>query len=157
LSVAPLLGSCPQGSRKLFAELGPYRNSSTPCLHLSSFSEGSYMIVLCSKLRRSNMRTLPSAPQLTNTSTLFAQNLTSKTSLSCAISWVLAVRVGMSHIVQVVSMLEVMIKLGESVFQSRDVRGAVCSGDLEFDKRARGVSFCTFESPALLRPVIELD
>ena len=39
-------------------------------------------------------------------------------------------------------MLDVIIKLGESVFQSRDVRGAVCSGDLELDKSARGVSFC---------------
>ena len=51
-------------------------------VHLSGFSEGSYMIVLCSKLRRSNIRTLPSARQLTKTSTLFAQNRTSKTSLS---------------------------------------------------------------------------
>ncbi len=47
----------------------------------------------------------------------------------------------MSHIVHVVSMLEVMIKLGESVFQSSEVSGAVCSGDLELDSRARGVSF----------------
>ena len=46
----------------------------------------------------------------------------------------------MSHIVQVVSMLEVMMRLGDSVFQSRDVRGAVCSGDLEFESKARGVS-----------------
>lgn len=105
------------------------------------FSEGSYMIVLCSRLRRSNIRTLPSAPQLTNTSTLLAQNRTSKTSLSCAISCVLAVSVGISHIVQVVSMLEVMMRLGESVFQSKEVSGAVCSGDLEFERRASGVSF----------------
>lgn len=47
----------------------------------------------------------------------------------------------MSHIVQVVSILEVMIRLGETLFQSSEVRGAVCSGDLELDKRARGVSF----------------
>ena len=47
----------------------------------------------------------------------------------------------MSHIVHVVSMLEVMIKLGDSVFQSREVRGAVCSGDFEFESRASGVSF----------------
>ena len=105
------------------------------------FSEGSYMIVLCSRLLRSNIRTLPSAPQLTNTSTLLAQKRTSKTSLSCAINCVLAVSVGISQIVQVVSMLEVMIRLGESVFQSNDVSGAVCSGDLEFERRARGVSF----------------
>ena len=105
------------------------------------FSEGSYMIVLCSRLLRSNIRTLPSAPQLTNTSTLLAQKRTSKTSLSCAISCVLAVSVGISHIVQVVSMLEVIMRLGESVFQSNEVSGAVCSGDLEFERRARGVSF----------------
>ena len=55
-------------------------------------------------------------------------------------SCVFAVRVGMSHIVQVVSILDVIIRLGETVFQSRDVRGAVCSGDFELDKRARGVS-----------------
>ena len=105
------------------------------------FSEGSYMIVLCSRLLRSNIRTLPSAPQLTNTSTLLAQKRTSKTSLSCAISCVLAVSVGISHIVQVVSMLEVIMRLGERLFQSNEVSGAVCSGDLEFERRARGVSF----------------
>lgn len=55
-------------------------------LRFSFFSEGSYMMVLCSRLRRSNMRTLPSAPQLTKTSTLFAQKRTSYTSLSCAMS-----------------------------------------------------------------------
>jgi hypothetical protein len=99
------------------------------------------MMVLCSKLRRSNIRTLPSAPQLTNTSTLPAQKRTSKTSLSCAISCVLAVSVGISHIVQVVSMLEVMMSFGDIVFQSRDVRGAVCSGVFELDSRAKGVNF----------------
>jgi hypothetical protein len=98
------------------------------------------MIVLCSKLRKSNMRTLPSAPQETNTSVLPAQNRTSNTSLSCAMSCVFAVRVGMSHIVQVVSILLVMISFGEHVFQSNDVRGAVCSGVFEFDSRASGVS-----------------
>ena len=51
-------------------------------LESEAFSDGSYMIVECSKLRRSNIRTLPSAPQETNTSTLLAQNRTSKTSLS---------------------------------------------------------------------------
>ena len=99
------------------------------------------MIVLCSRLRRSNIRTLPSAPQLTKTSSLFAQNRTSKTSLSWAMSCVLAVRVGISQIVQVVSILEVMIRLGERLFQSSDVRGAVCSGDLELERSASGVSF----------------
>lgn len=33
------------------------------------------------------------------------------------------------------------MRLGESVFQSSEVRGAVCSGDLEFESRAKGVSF----------------
>lgn len=47
----------------------------------------------------------------------------------------------MSQIVQVVSMLEVIIKLGETVFQSNDVRGAVWSGVLELDNSANGVSF----------------
>lgn len=110
-------------------------------LRFSFFSDGSYMIVLCSKLRRSNMRTLPSAPQLTNTSTLFAQKRTSYTSLSCAISCVLAVNVGISQIVHVVSMLDVIIRLGDSIFQSSEVIGAVCSGDLELDKRASGDNF----------------
>ena len=99
------------------------------------------MMVLCSRLLRSNIRTLPSAPQLTKTSTLFAQKRTSNTSLSCAINCVFAVSVGISHIVQVVSMLEVIIKLGDRVFQSRDVRGAVCSGDFEFERSASGVNF----------------
>jgi hypothetical protein len=47
----------------------------------------------------------------------------------------------MSQIVHVVSILEVMMSLGDIVFQSRDVSGAVCSGVLEFERRARGVSF----------------
>lgn len=38
------------------------------------------------------------------------------------------------------------MRLGETVFQSRDVSGAVWSGVLEFDKSARGVSFVTTES-----------
>lgn len=114
------------------------------------------MIVLCSRLLRSNMRTLPSWPQLTNTSTLFAQNRTSYTSLSCAINWVLAVKDGISHIVQVVSILEVMMRLGETVFQSREVSGAVWSGVLEFDKSASGVSLVVGASARLLRLVIEL-
>jgi hypothetical protein len=107
------------------------------------------MMVLCSRLRRSNMRTLPSAPQLTKTSTLPAQNRTSKTSLSCAMSCVLAVSEGISHIVHVVSMLDVMMSLGDMVFQSRDVSGAVCSGVLELDRRASGVSFGSWGSRVL--------
>jgi len=70
------------------------------------------MIVLCSNDLRSNMRTLPSAPQETKTSTLLAQKRTSKTSLSWAMSCVFAVRVGISHIVQVVSIEDVMISEG---------------------------------------------
>ena len=46
----------------------------------------------------------------------------------------------MSQIVQVVSMLDVIISDGETVFQSSDVNGAVCSGVLELDNNANGVS-----------------
>lgn len=106
-------------------------------------------MVECSRLRRSNILTLPSAPQLTNTSTLPAQKRTSNTSLSWAMSCVLAVRVGMSQIVHVVSMLDVIMSFGESVFQSSEVNGAVCSGDLEFERRANGVSFCAGGSRVL--------
>ncbi len=100
------------------------------------------MIVECSRLRRSNIRTLPSAPHDAKTSTDPDMNLTSKTSLSCAISWVLAVSVGISHIVQVVSMELVMMRLGEMGFQSRLVRGAVKSVLLLLESNASGVSFC---------------
>ena len=102
------------------------------------------------------MRTLPSAPQLTKTSMLLAQKRTSNTSLSWAISCVFAVSDGMSQMVQVVSMLDVMMRLGDSVFQSRDVSGAVCSGDFEFESNAKGVSFCIDGSPALVGRVMEL-
>ena len=44
----------------------------------------------------------------------------------------------MSHIVHVVSMLEVMMSLGDRVFQSSEVNGAVCSGVFEFESSARG-------------------
>lgn len=107
------------------------------------------MIVECSRLRRSNMRTLPSAPQLTKTSTLFEQNLTSNTSLSWAISCVFAVSVGMSQIVHVVSIDDVMMSFGESLFQSKDVKGAVCSGVLLLDNKASGCSFCGAASRVL--------
>ena len=59
----------------------------------------------------------------------------------------------MSQIVQVVSMLEVIIKLGDSVFQSREVSGAVWSGVLLLDRSARGVSLVTGTSRCL--PVME--
>lgn len=48
----------------------------------------------------------------------------------------------MSHMVQVVSMEDVMIKEGWTTFQSNDVIGAVCSGDFELERRAKGDSFC---------------
>lgn len=48
----------------------------------------------------------------------------------------------MSHIVHVVSILDVIMSFGDIVFQSSEVRGAVCSGVLELERRARGVSFC---------------
>jgi hypothetical protein len=53
-------------------------------------------------------------------------------------SCVLAVSVGISHIVQVVSIEDVMISFGERVFQSSEVRGAVCSGVLLFESKASG-------------------
>ena len=57
--------------------------------------------------------------------------------------------------VHVVSMLEVMIRLGDTLFQSSEVRGAVWSGVLELDKSASGVNFVVgFSRPFL--PVIEL-
>jgi hypothetical protein len=39
-------------------------------------------------------------------------------------------------------MLDVIMSLGDIVFQSSEVRGAVCSGVFELDKSASGVSFC---------------
>jgi hypothetical protein len=106
-------------------------------------------MVLCSKLRRSNIRTEPSAPHETKTSTLPAQNRTSKTSLSCAMSCVFAVKVGISHIVHVVSILLVIMSFGLRVFQSSEVSGAVCSGVFEFESKASGVSFCSAGSRVL--------
>lgn len=47
----------------------------------------------------------------------------------------------MSQIVQVVSMLLVIMREGDTVFQSKLVRGAVCSGVLELLSNAKGVSF----------------
>jgi hypothetical protein len=45
-------------------------------------------------------------------------------------------------------MLEVIISDGETVFQSSDVRGAVCSGVLELDNNANGVSLLVITSRA---------
>lgn len=59
--------------------------------------------------------------------------------------------------VQVVSMLEVIIRLGEIMFQSSEVIGAVCSGDLEFDNRANGESLAIGLSLWLVGRVIELE
>ena len=39
-----------------------------------------------------------------------------------------------------------MIRLGETVFQSREVNGAVCSGVFEFDSNASGVSLLAGKS-----------
>jgi hypothetical protein len=63
----------------------------------------------------------------------------------------------MSQIVHVVSMLEVMMRLGETTFQSKEVIGAVCSGDLEFERRARGDSFWRGASLGLVERLIEFD
>lgn len=49
----------------------------------------------------------------------------------------------MSHIVQVVSIEDVMISEGWTTFQSSDVIGAVCSGDFELERSASGESFCS--------------
>jgi hypothetical protein len=54
-------------------------------------------------------------------------------------------------------MLDVMIRLGEMVFQSSEVIGAVCSGDLELDKSANGESFAGGASLWLEGRVIELE
>lgn len=59
--------------------------------------------------------------------------------------------------VQVVSMLEVMIRLGEIVFQSREVMGAVCSGDLELDNNASGESLEVGASRWFIVRLIEFD
>jgi len=58
--------------------------------------------------------------------------------------------------VQVVSVLEVMIRLGETMFQSNDVNGAVWSGVFEFDSKASGVSF-VIGGPSADLLVIELE
>lgn len=67
-------------------------------------------------------------------------------------SCVFAVSVGISQIVHVVSILLVMMSLGESWFQSRDVSGAVCSGVFELERSASGVNFA---AGACLRLTLE--
>lgn len=59
--------------------------------------------------------------------------------------------------VQVVSILDVMIRLGEIVFQSREVMGAVCSGDLELDSKASGESLEVAGSRWFAVRVIEFE
>ncbi len=54
-------------------------------------------------------------------------------------------------------MLDVMIRLGETTFQSREVMGAVCSGDLEFDNKASGESFWRGGSLELADRLIEFE
>jgi hypothetical protein len=58
--------------------------------------------------------------------------------------------------VQVVSMLDVMIKLGETVFQSKEVSGAVWSGVFELDSKAKGVSLVTGAASRLWRLMLLL-
>lgn len=72
-------------------------------------------------------------------------------------SCVLAVKVGMSQMVQVVSIDEVMISEGWTTFQSSDVIGAVCSGDFEFDNKASGDSLANGGVFAFGGRVMELD
>lgn len=72
-------------------------------------------------------------------------------------SCVLAVSVGISQIVQVVSIDEVMMSDGWTTFQSSDVIGAVCSGDFEFERRASGESLDRGGVFVLAERVMELD
>ena len=48
------------------------------------------------------------------------------------------------------------MRLGDNVFQSSEVKGAVCSGDFELERRASGVSFCGNASLLLDIRVMEL-
>jgi len=54
-------------------------------------------------------------------------------------------------------MEEVMIREGWTTFQSKDVIGAVCSGDLELERRAKGDSFCKGGVLVLFEREIVLD
>lgn len=63
----------------------------------------------------------------------------------------------MSQIVHVVSILDVIISEGETVFQSREVRGAVCSGVLELDSNANGVSLLVITSRVCVDRFIEFN
>ena len=86
-------------------------------------SSVSYTIVECSRLRRSNNRTLPSPPTLANI-LLPSPNAMSYTSFSCAISCVTDRCASMSHTLHVVSMLAVPMYRASEEFQSKEVRGA---------------------------------
>ena len=84
----------------------------------------SYRIVECSRLRRSNARSEPSAPTETKMSVDPGSHATSYTSRSCAMSCVMAVEVSMFHTVHVVSMEEVTTRMGDFSFHEKFVSGA---------------------------------
>jgi hypothetical protein len=52
-------------------------------------------------------------------------------------------------------MLDVMMRLGETVFQSSEVKGAVCSGVFEFERSANGVSLLAGRSRWFAERVME--
>lgn len=92
------------------------------------------MMVECSSDRRSKTLMEPSLPTDANTLVELWMNLTSNTSESWAISWVLTLATSRpdlespwarltSHKVQVVSTEEVMMMLGSVEFQSNEVTG----------------------------------
>ena len=84
----------------------------------------SYRIVECSRLRRSNARSEPSAPTETKMSVEPGSQATSYTSRSCAMSWVMAVEVSMFQTVHVVSIEDVTMRLGDFSFHENEVSGA---------------------------------
>ena len=81
-------------------------------------------MVECSRLRRSNARSEPSAPTETKMSVDPGSHATSYTSRSCAMSCVIAVDVSIFHTVHVVSMEDVTIRLGDFSFHEKLVSGA---------------------------------
>ena len=100
----------------------------------------SYRIVECSRLRRSNARRDPSAPTETKESTDPGAHATSYTSRSCAMSCVTAVEAERSQTVHVVSIEDVTIRLGLTVFHEKDVRGAVVGfGFLDYQVTKTGL------------------
>lgn len=84
----------------------------------------SYKMVECSRERRSNARSDPSAPTETKASIEPGTHATSYTSRSCAMSWVTAAEVEISHTVHVVSIDEVTMRFGDIVFHENEVSGA---------------------------------